>query len=198
MADSSNVITEAVDKFEKLPTGGKVAVVSITAAVAIGGIIVANKRASASSGTSSGSTTAAGTTTLNGGTPYDPSQLFSSSGLFGTPGTTDTLTANGTGTTSSTTTPTPSPSQSGGIPLPSPTGTAGQSNNYHVIAVGSATPFKTLADIIKYANGGKKTGTWNGSTVYNYRNNSQIFQALGLTPNQLNTPISAASVQISI
>ena len=193
MADTSNLVTDAVDKFNKLPTGGKVAVVGITAGVAVVGIIIANRRAAAASSTTSGSPT------LNGGNPLDPTQLFSGSGLLGTPGSTDTITANGPPTPVTTPTPTPPPTQTGSIPTPAPSGTPGLSNNFHVIQVGSATPFKTLADIAVYAQkGATKGSTWNPSSVFSYRNNSMIFQALGMTANQANTPIPAASVSISI
>jgi hypothetical protein len=88
----ANIVTDAVDKFEKLPTGGKVAVVGITVGVAVLGIYIANKRAATATGTTT--TTPTGTT-VNGGTPLDPTQFFSGTGLLGTPGTTDTVTANG-------------------------------------------------------------------------------------------------------
>lgn len=184
MADT-NMITDAVDKFEKLPTGGKVAVVGITAGVAVVGIMIANRRA-ASTGTTSGATPG-----VSGESPLSPSQLFNGSGVLPSGGipSGDTFTGNGGVPLP----PVPS-GQTGTIPTPAPSGTSGMSNNFHVIQVGSATQFKTLADVAKYAGG----GTWNPSTVFNYRNNSQIFQALGMTANNPNAPIPASSVSISI
>ncbi len=190
------MIQEAIHKFQELPPIGKFAVIGVTSGVAIFGVVVANKRAEA---IASSNTTSNTQGALNGGTALDPTQLFSNSGLFGTPGSTDSLTANGPLTTPTGTTGTTKPpsGQTGMIPLPAQKATSGLSNNFHIITVGSATQFKTLDDIAKYANHGKSSGYWNPSTVYHYRNNAQIFQALGMTVNG-KTKIPAASVQISI
>lgn len=65
-----------------------------------------------------------------------------------------------------------------GIYAPDPWNTPGESNNFHFLTIGPG--LDTLPLIAKYANGGKTTGSWNYSKVYNYRNNGQIFQSAGV------------------